>query len=61
VKLSQSLVSWSNVIHNRLSKGMAVSLVHGALAHYDLPDLAATLGEKITVGEPVNAVDSLIE
>ncbi len=31
VKLSGTLVSWSNVIHNRLNKGLAVSVVHGAL------------------------------
>lgn len=54
-RLSRSLISWSNVIHNRINKGLAVNLVHGALTHYDLPDLVATLGEKITVSEPVNA------
>lgn len=57
VKLSRSLVSWSNVIHNRLNKGLAVNLVHGALTHYDLSDLVSVLGDKITVDEPVNAED----
>ena len=32
-----------------------MSVVHGALAHYDLPDLAATLGDKLTIEQPVDA------
>jgi len=52
VKLSQSLCCWSSVIHNRLSRNQVVNAVHGALTHYDLPDLAKTLGEKLTITEP---------
>ena len=54
--LSQTLISWSNVIHNRLNKDLITHVVHGALRYYDFPDLAATLGEKITIKQPVNAV-----
>ena len=61
VKLSRMLTSWSNMIHNKLNKGLATYVVHGALAHYDLPDLAATLGEKITLDEPVDAVGNVIQ
>jgi hypothetical protein len=55
VMLSRTLVSWSNVVHNRLNKGLTTHLVHGALIHYDLPDLAATLDHKIAIEQPVNA------
>jgi hypothetical protein len=59
--ISRSLVSWSNMIHNRLNKGLVTHLVHGALAHYDLPNLAATLGDKLTIKRPVNAVGAVIQ
>ena len=36
-------------------------LVHGALVHYDLPDLAAVLENKITVEQPVNALGAVIQ
>ncbi|MHC4628553.1 MAG: alpha/beta hydrolase, partial [Planctomycetota bacterium] len=56
VKLMRSLVSWSNVIESGRSSNQQVSAVHGALTRYDLPDLAATLGAKLTVEEPLNAL-----
>ena len=61
VRLTRMLVSWSNVIHNRLHKAMAVNVVHGALAHYDLPDLAAVLGDRLTFREPVDAVGAAVQ
>jgi hypothetical protein len=33
-----------------------VSVVHGALQYYDLPDLAALLGKKLSVTEPVDGM-----
>jgi hypothetical protein len=57
VRISRSLVSWSNVIHSRLNQGLAIHIVHGALAHYDLPNLEATLGGKLTIESPVDAVE----
>jgi hypothetical protein len=56
VKLTRSLVSWSNVIQSGRSSNQQVNAVHGALTAYDLPDLAATLGDKLTVEEPLNAM-----
>jgi dienelactone hydrolase len=47
VKLIRGLVSWSSVIHHPLTPLSAAQIVHGALPVYDLPDLAATLGEKL--------------
>jgi dienelactone hydrolase len=59
-KLQGMLVSWSNVIHNRLNKGLVTHLVHGALSSYDLPDLAVTLGGNVTIEQPVNAEGDLV-
>jgi dienelactone hydrolase len=56
VKLSRSLVSWSNVVESGRSYNQLVNTVHGALTVYDLPNLAAILGEKLTVEEPLNAL-----
>jgi hypothetical protein len=61
VKLSRMLGSWSNVIHNRLNRDLVTHVVHGALLYYDLPNLAAALGDKLTRAEPVNAVGAAIE
>jgi len=54
VKLSQTLVSWASVIHCRLTRLQYANVVHGALLEYDLPNLAAILGDKLTVE---NALD----
>ncbi len=56
VKLIRGLVSWSNVIESGRSLNQLVNTVHGALAVYDLPYLAATLGDKLTIKEPLNAL-----
>jgi len=56
VKLVRSLSSWSNVIESGCSYNQQVNAVHGALTTYDLPDLAATLRDKLTVEEPLNAL-----
>ena len=61
VKLSQTLVSWSNVIHNRLSRAVQMNIAHGVLLYYDLPNLAATLGNKLTIEQPVDAQGRLIQ
>jgi hypothetical protein len=55
VSLRRTLVSWSDVIHKGLHNLSVVSVVHGALTHYDLPDLAATLNTKLTIEQPVDA------
>jgi len=56
VKLIRGLVSWSNIIESGRSLNQLVNTVHGALTVYDLPDLAATLGAKLTIEEPLNAL-----
>ncbi len=57
VKLRRMLVSWANIVHNRVNRSPIMgSLIHGSLLHYDLPNLEATLGEKLTVEQPVNVM-----
>ncbi|UCF16502.1 MAG: hypothetical protein JSW59_03400, partial [Phycisphaerales bacterium] len=60
-KLVRSLSSWSNVIELGRSINQQVNAVHGALTTYDLPDLAGTLGDKLIVEEPLNALGEPVE
>jgi dienelactone hydrolase len=43
VQLNRSLISWSELIEHKLSRGQLASVVPGVLALYDLPELAARL------------------
>jgi len=61
VKLIRSLISWSGIIKSGLSSNQLVNTVHGALTTYDLPDLAATLGDKLTIELPANALGKSID
>ena len=61
VNLSRSLVSWSNVIHNRLHKELETCMVHGVLEHYDLPNLEEALSDKVIIFQPVNAVGNVVD
>ena len=56
VKLTGMLSSWSNVIESGRSYNQQINAVHGALTTYDLPDLAATLGDKLIIKEPLDAL-----
>jgi cephalosporin-C deacetylase-like acetyl esterase len=55
VRPVRTLTSWSSVIHLRRTRNQLISAVHGALLTHDLPDLAATLGSKLSLEEPVDA------
>jgi len=56
VKLVQGLISWSNVIELAQSRNQLVNTVHAALTTYDLPDLVRTLGDRVTIEQPLNAL-----
>ena len=56
VKLTGMLSSWSNIIELGRSLNQQVNAVHGALTTYDLPGLAATLGDKLIIKEPLDAL-----
>lgn len=61
VKLIRSLASWSNVVEMGKSQDQLVNTVHGALTVYDLPDLADTLGDKLIVEEPLDALGKTLK
>jgi hypothetical protein len=55
VKLTHSLISWSNVIELKRTHDQLINAVHGALLTYDLANLAATLEGKLTIEQPADA------
>jgi cephalosporin-C deacetylase-like acetyl esterase len=56
VVLDQMLVSYENVLTEKISRRVFENLVPGALAHYDLPDLAASCApRRVTIRNPVNS------
>jgi len=56
VRLVQPLVSWSNVVELGFSHHRLSNTVHGALTAYDLPDLARSLGDKVVLEGPRDAL-----
>jgi hypothetical protein len=57
VTVSRSLCSWSNAIELGRTQGQLTNVVHGALACYDLSNLAEMLGDKLTITDPVDALE----
>ena len=55
IVLENGLVSWTSVVRTPVSQGQLANVVPGALASYDLPDLAALLApRKLTIKAPVD-------
>jgi dienelactone hydrolase len=46
--LTDSLTSWQSLVQARFHDRELANIVPGALMHYDLPDLAAALGDRLT-------------
>ncbi len=55
VRIVRALGAWASVIECRTHEDQLVNAVHGALAVYDLPDLAVLLGGKVKIEEPLDA------
>jgi dienelactone hydrolase len=55
VRLVRGLVSWADIIERGQSRNQLANVVHGVLCEYDLPDLAKTLGNRLTIEKPVNS------
>jgi dienelactone hydrolase len=49
VTLADSLTSWQSLVQARFHARELANVVPGALVHYDLPDLAAALGDRLTI------------
>jgi hypothetical protein len=61
IKLVRALTCWSSIIELGRSRDQLVNTVHGALTLYDLPDLAATLGDRLTVEQPLDAMGQVVD
>src|SRR5690606_37887919 len=56
--LRRSLDRWSDVVQTPVTQGQLINVVHGALKHYDLPDLVNSLAETaVRIEEPVGATN----
>ncbi len=58
VTIRECLQSWEDVVSARVKIGQYTNVVHGALRHYDLPDLVSRLGDRLTVERPIRADDT---
>jgi hypothetical protein len=57
VQLRRMIGSWESVVSATETFDQLVNVVHGALQHYDLPDLVAAVGaEKVSIEEPVDVM-----
>jgi cephalosporin-C deacetylase-like acetyl esterase len=57
LRIERGLASWDLVVQTPISHNQLVNVVPGALAGYDLPDLAARLAPRpLFIAEPVDAV-----
>jgi hypothetical protein len=61
IELHRTLASWEQIIQTPQSTNQLVSAVHGALRAYDLPDLAALLGDKVRLIEPLDGQGKVID
>jgi hypothetical protein len=57
VTLRKMIASWESVAAASETFDQVVNVVHGALKHYDLPDLVGLVGrEKVTLADPVDVM-----
>jgi hypothetical protein len=55
ISVDRCLASWKYAVHQSPTYNQLINTVHGALRYYDLPDLRALSGEKITFTRPLDA------
>ena len=57
VRLKEMIASWAEIVSTPENLNQAASVVHGALKHYDLPDLVEMLGkDKVKTEKRVNVM-----
>lgn len=62
LELRRSLASWASVVRCGPTKGQIANVIHGALLHYDLPDLAAAVpASKLVIRDPRDATGAAEE
>ncbi len=57
VELRRGIGSWAEVVNTPLSENQVPGIVHAALRSYDLPDLAALVGDHLKIQQPHDATD----
>ena len=61
IRLKNMIRSWSEVVSYPDNHNQLVNVVHGALKHYDLPDLVGLAGvEKIQIEEPLDVMGKVL-
>jgi len=57
VELREMIASWAEIVSTPENLNQAASVVHGALKHYDLPDLIEMVGkDKVTIAQRVDVM-----
>jgi len=57
VKLKQMITSWTEIVSSPESLNQVVNIAHGALQHYDLPDLIKMIDpDKVIVKDPADVM-----
>lgn len=57
ITLKQMIASWESLVGAGETFDQTVNMVHGALRHYDLPDLIELVGrQRVTITEPLDAM-----
>jgi len=57
VRLRNMISSWTEIVRTPENLNQAANVVHGALKHYDLPDLIELAGtNKVRVEQPVDVM-----
>jgi hypothetical protein len=60
ISVDHSLSSYRSVVDSNLHRDVSESILPGALLHFDLPDVVAALGERVTVTNPIAADGEVI-
>lgn len=62
IRIDRMIKSWAALVAAPVNQDQLVNTVHGALRHYDLPDLVRLAGtDRVTIEEPVDATGAPLE
>ncbi len=59
IAIDHTLTSYRSLLDAPLPTGAPEDVLPGVLLHYDIPDLAKTLGPRLTETDPLNGTDDL--
>lgn len=58
--VDHSLISYRSIVDTNLHRNVSESILPGVLLHYDLPDIVAALGKRVTVTSSIGADGEVI-